>query len=109
MFAICSSGSAAIEFALVLPVMVLLPLGLADTARYNLAQIDVDAAVHTAAVLALKQTVAPQEITTTVTSINPAAFPPGRYLRITAVKHVPSLFGPIRPPEITATAIVRLS
>lgn len=47
-------GTATIEFALVLPIMVLLVLGLADGVRRNLAMIDVDAAVQDGAAAALR-------------------------------------------------------
>ncbi|MBC7520045.1 MAG: pilus assembly protein [Sandarakinorhabdus sp.] len=48
-------GTATIEFALVLPIMVLLVMGLVENVRRNLAMIDVDAAASEGADTALRQ------------------------------------------------------
>lgn len=48
-------GTATIEFALVLPIMVLLVMGLADQVRRNLAAMDVDAVAATGAIEAVRR------------------------------------------------------
>jgi len=45
-------GTAGVEFALVLPLLVLLIMGLADTVRRTLAQTDADAVAQTGALMA---------------------------------------------------------
>lgn len=118
-------GTAALEFALVLPVMVALALGLAGSVRGSLAQIDADAAASAAALVALEG-FAPERIKAAALAADPdaavedialidcgdrrshcAALPPGRYVKVVTSRAAAS---PLRPlsPRYRSTAIVRL-
>lgn len=120
-------GTAAIEFALVAPIMALLAVGLADTVQRTLATIDVEAAASAGALAARRHAEDPRRITAAIAAVDPAAvatitlidckiarshpcahLPDGRYARVTTARHLPSLFGPARDPAIVATALVRL-
>ena len=114
-----------IEFALLLPVLILLPMGLIDQLRRNLAAIDVDAAASAGVLHALSHddgergiaaAVAAQAADVRLADIAVFAcdgkracpgLPPGRYLRITVSVETPSLFGPLRSADQTAIATVR--
>lgn len=115
-----------IEFALLLPVLILLPMGLIDQLRRNLAAIDVDAAALAAALHALRHDDGERGIAAAVAAQDPdarladiavlacdgkracAGLPPGRYLRIAISVETPSLFGPLRSADQTAVATVRI-
>lgn len=122
-------GTAAIEFALVAPIMALLIVGLADGVRRNLAMIDLDAATHTVARRVAASAMGPTRpaarmmrgrngAATSVTVIDcpgPSrrgggctGLPPGRYVTVSVSRHVSSLFGRLRDPLLQSTALVRL-
>lgn len=151
-------GTAGVEFALVLPLLVLLIMGLADTVRRTLAQTDADAVAQTGALMAqargfdvdrIAAAMAAHDAAITVDSIvllacGPAPggkskdkdnagsngnghawgryknrfgraddddcgdLPAGNWAVITTRAATPSLFGPLRPGALTATALVRL-
>lgn len=124
-FAPCRRGTAALEFALVAPIMVLLAVGLADSVRRTLAQIDLDATSHAGARAAL----AGRPVEPAIAALDPGlrplvtridctarlglaggctALPPGRYIAVTLVDTVHSLFGASIDRQITSTALVRL-
>jgi hypothetical protein len=121
----CRRGTAALEFALVAPIMALMGLGLADSVRRTLAQIDLDAAAHAGA----RAAVAGRRVDAAIAALDPAlaasvtaidctarlglsggctALPPGRYVAVTLTDRQPSLFGADRDDLIEATALVRL-
>lgn len=130
-------GSATIEFAMILPIMVLLVMGLADGVRRNLAAIDVDMVAATGAMQAVRRGFDRGRIAAAMVAQDPGvaivgisllecgggkgrkrrgrrgadcgALPPGRYVRIIAGRDVSSLFGPMRTRRMTSTATVRLS
>jgi hypothetical protein len=122
-------GTAAIEFALLAPVMVLLALGLADGVRRNLLLIDLDAAAGAGAAVARDHGPDAAAITAAMAAATnrqhvariafigcegkPAdgrctGLPPGRYARIRAQADMPALLDPRRAPTLSATALVRL-
>jgi hypothetical protein len=119
-------GTAALEFALVLPVLVALALGLSASVRGSLAEIDADAAASAAALVALEG-YAPDRIKAAALAADPqaevedialidcgdrhsrcAALPPGRYVKVVVSRRVDS---PVRAlsPRYRSTALVRLS
>jgi hypothetical protein len=121
----CRRGTAALEFALVAPIMVLLAVGLADSVRRTLAQIDLDAASHAGARAAL----AGRPVDVAIAALDPGlrplvtridctarlglsggctALPPGRYIAVSLTDTVRSLFGASIDRQITSTALVRL-
>lgn len=118
-------GTAALEFALVLPVMVALALGLAGSVRHSLAEIDADAAAGAGALAALRHGYAPGAIAAAAMAADPATtideirlivcdtrrracagLPPGHYASITTSRTSPSL---LQPARYRTTAIVRLA
>ena len=119
-------GSAAVEFALVAPILVLLALGLAETIRSELAMIDLDAVANAAAIKSASADADPKSIARSIdaaaldnrqlrsTSFEcPADFgcaglPAGRYVRIVALATPMSLFGSPASRSLRATALVRL-
>ncbi len=162
-------GTAGVEFALVLPLLVLMIMGLADTVRRTLAQTDADAVAQTGALMAqargfdvarIGAAMAAHDAGISVDSIvllacygddrrddgdkrkderdgddnrcdarskgrghgwgryrnrfgagnegDCAGLPAGRWALIATSAPAPSLFGALRPAEITATALVRL-
>lgn len=122
-------GTAAIEFALVAPLMALMVIGLADTARHNLAMIDLDAAAHAgaqaaarngadAAALAIdSRLIGPDtRIELTLIDCTPplgraagcTALPIGRYAAVTTFRIESTLFGLSDASHLSATALVRL-
>jgi hypothetical protein len=119
-------GTAALEFALVLPVLVALGLGLSAGVRGSLAEIDADAAASAAALVAL-QGFAPDRIKAAALAADPevavedivlidcgdkhshcAALPPGRYVKIVTSRRVDSPFRALSP-RYRSIALVRLS
>jgi hypothetical protein len=121
-------GTAAIEFALVLPVMVTLALGLAGSVRRSLAEMDADAAAGAGALVALQRGFDPGAIAAAAQAAGPAVrvesvrlldcrthrqrcagLPAGRYVRVITSRDAASLFQPLRPARYRATAIVRLA
>lgn len=119
-------GTAALEFALVLPVMVALSLGLTGSVRSSLAEMDADAAASAAALVALDG-YAPERIRAAAQAVDPAVrveavtlidcghgrrrcagLPPGRYVRITTSRSISSPFQAL-DPRCRSTALVRLS
>lgn len=66
-------GTATIEFALILPIMVLLLLGLADTVRRTLAEMDADAAAAAGAMHALRHGFDGPRIAAAITAADPRA------------------------------------
>lgn len=119
-------GSAAIEFALVAPILILLALGLAETMRRELALIDLNAAANAAAIKSASTNADPRSMARVIdaavqdnrqmrsTSLEcPADFgcaglPKGRYIRIVASATPVSLFGAPASRSLKATALVRL-
>lgn len=106
----CRRGTAALEFALLAPIIVLMVVGLADSVRRTLAQINLDAAAHAGARAALAgRPVQPAvaalgpDLRPVVTSIDCSrrlglgggctALPPGRYVAVTLTAGRRSLFG----------------
>jgi hypothetical protein len=121
----CRRGTAALEFALVAPIMVLMVVGLADSVRSGLARIDLDAAAHAGARAAIAgrrieaaATALDPDLAAAVTSIDCTArlglsggctaLPPGRYIAVTLTRRQPSLFGAGLDHPLEATALVRL-
>lgn len=118
------SGTAALEFALVLPVMAALVLGLVGNVRRSLAEIDADAAASAAALVALDRGYAPEALAAAARAADPlvrvedirlidcpracAALPAGRYASITTSREAGSLLRPLLPDIYLSTAIVRL-
>jgi hypothetical protein len=119
-------GTAALEFALVLPVLVALGLGLSASVRGSLAEIDTDAAASAAALVALEG-FAPDRIKAAALAADPvsyvedialidcgdtrshcAALPPGRYVKIVTSRRIDSPFRRLSP-DVRSTALVRLS
>ncbi len=164
-------GTAGVEFALVLPLLVLMIMGLADTVRRTLAQTDADAVAQTGALMAqargfdvarIGAAMAAHDAGISVDSIvlltcedddrrdekdkrkgdredddrddrhdgksksrghgwghfrnrfggssdsDCDGLPTGRWALIATSAATPSLFGALRPGEVTATALVRL-
>jgi hypothetical protein len=159
-------GTAGVEFALVLPLLVLMIMGLADTVRRTLAQTDADAVAQTGALIAqargfdvarIGAAMAAHDAAITVDSIVLLAcgsapggkskdkdrdkdkgkgkagsngngnawgrfkhrfgrvedndcgdLPAGNWAVIATSAATPSLFGPLRPGTVSATALVRL-
>jgi hypothetical protein len=117
-------GTAALEFALVLPVLAALALGLVGNVRGSLAEIDADAAANAAALMALERGYAPEALAAAVRAADPlarveairlidcpracAALPAGRYASITTSREAGSLLRPLQPATYRGTAIVRL-
>jgi Flp pilus assembly protein TadG len=120
-------GSAALEFALVLPVMVALALGLVGSVRRSLAEIDADAAAGAGAMMALQRGFDVRAIAAAAAAADPAAriesvrlitcgkrrracagLPPGRYASVTASRDAASMFRPLQPARYHSTAVVRL-
>lgn len=122
-------GTAAIEFALLAPVIVALALGLADGVRRNLMLIDLDAAAGAGAALARDHGPDVTAITAAMAAAtnrphvarieligcegNQAdgrctGLPGGRYARIVAEAELATLLDPRRAPAVSATALVRL-
>lgn len=114
-------GTAAIEFALVAPIMALMIVGLADTVRRNLAMIDLDAAAHQAVLMAVARGPDAMRSAPGITAVRIiectrppgraagcGPLPAGRYAAVTASRRVPSLFGPGRDPDLRARVLVRL-
>lgn len=118
-------GTAAIEFALVAPVLVLLVLGLADAVRQILAAMDVDTAASAGAMAALAggeagridaaidaQDVTVRRVVEHLACERPrqsgfcAGLPAGRYTRVAVESTVSSLFG--GRVAVAAVAIVRV-
>jgi hypothetical protein len=121
-------GTAALEFALVLPVMVALALGLAGSVRRSLAEIDADAAAGTGALIAQQRGFAPAAIRAAIAEADPlarvtairlitcgrgrsacAGLPRGRYVSVTVSRDASSLFQPLQPARYDSTAVVRLA
>lgn len=119
-----TSGTAALEFALVLPVMAVLVLGLVGNIRRSLAEIDADAAASAAALVALEEGYAPEALAAAALAADPlarvedirlidcadacAALPAGRYASITTSRAAGSLLRPLQPDVYRSTTIVRL-
>jgi Flp pilus assembly pilin Flp len=120
-------GAAALEFALVLPVMVALALGLVGSVRRSLAEIDADAAAGAGAMMALQGGFDVRAIAAAAAAADPAAriesvrliicgkrrracagLPPGRYASITASRDAASMFRPLQPARYHSIAVVRL-
>jgi hypothetical protein len=120
-------GTAAIEFALLAPLLVALALGLADGVRRNLMLIDLDAAAAAGAGFAQAQGPDAAAITAAMAAATNrahvahveilacdgkragyAGLPAGRYARVTAAAELPSLLDPAGNRQLTATALVRL-
>jgi Flp pilus assembly protein TadG len=121
-------GTAAIEFGLIAPLMVLLILGLADGVRTRLAEMDVDAAASSGARTAITHGFDVARIEAAMAApdamIEPsirlvkcdksqsiafcAKLPPGRYVAIEAQSALTSLFGALQPSAVVAAATVRL-
>ena len=116
-------GTATIEFALILPIMVLLVMELADEVRRTLAAMDVDAVAATGAMWAVRHgpdgarmraAMAAQDgaveaqIRIVVCDGACRGLPAGRYVRVVAGQRVQSLFGALRPAQVTSTATVRI-
>lgn len=117
-------GTAALEFALVLPVLVALALGLAGNVRRSLAEIDADAAAGAAALVALEQGYHPAALAAAARAADPearveairlidcsrscAGLPAGRYASITISREAGSWLRPLLPAVCRSTAIVRL-
>lgn len=122
-------GSAAIEFALLAPVIVAMALGLADGVRRNLLLIDLDAAAAAGAALARDHGADTTAITAAMAAATTrqhagrvefiacdsapgdrrcAALPPGRYVRVIAKAELATLLDPGEDPSLSATALVRL-
>lgn len=119
-----ASGTAALEFALVLPVLAALALGLVGNVRRSLAEIDADAAAGAAALVALERGYSPEALAAAVLAADPmaqvedirlidcprgcAALPAGRYASITISREAGSLLRALQPAVYRSTAIVRL-
>lgn len=120
-------GTAALEFALVLPVMVALTLGLAGSVRHSLAEIDADAAASAGALMALEAGYVPDRIAAAARAADPAArvesvrliicgskrracagLPAGRYVRVSTSREAASYLRPLAPARVHGTALVRL-
>jgi hypothetical protein len=117
-------GTAALEFALVLPVLVALALGLVGNVRRSLAEIDADAAAGAAALVVLERGYAPEVLAAAARAADPlarvddirlidcqracAALPAGRYASITISREAGSLLRPLQAEVYQSTAIVRL-
>lgn len=122
-------GTAAIEFALLAPVLVLLAIGLADGIRKNLAQIDLDSAATAGAAFARDRGGDPDATIAAMTSAvsrrhhaqvellvctekpagnRCAGLPAGRYVQVIAKAKVPTLLGSGGTPTLAATTLVRL-
>ena len=120
-------GSAAIEFALVAPIAVLLVLGLADTVRLELAAMDVDAAASAGAMAAVTHRYDRRRIDAAITAHDRlaqhaiavvhcdtpraaacAAMPPGNYARVTVQNQPSWSLGSLRSRSVVAVAVVRL-
>lgn len=117
-------GTAALEFALMVPVMVALALGLAGNVRRSLAEIDADAAAGAAALVALERGYAPEALAAAAEAADPlarveairliecpkacAGLPAGRYASITTSREAGSLLQPLAADVYQSTAIVRL-
>jgi hypothetical protein len=120
-------GTAAIEFALLAPVLVALALGLADGVRRNLMLIDLDAAAAAGAAFAQAQGPDAAAITAAMAAATNTAhvahveilacdgkragcagLPQGRYARVIAEAELASLLDPAGDRLLTATALVRL-
>ena len=121
-------GSAAIEFALVAPIAVLLVLGLADTVRLELAAMDVDAAASAGAMAAVSHRYDRRRIDAAITAHDRlaqhaievvhcdtpraaavcAAMPPGNYARVTVQNQPSWSLGSLRSRSVVAVAVVRL-
>lgn len=120
-------GTAALEFALVLPVMAALALGLVGSVRRTLAEIDADAAAGAGAMTAFRRGFEPRAIAAAAAAADPAAriesvrlircgkrgnacagLPPGRYASVTASREAVSMLQPLQAARYRSTAIVRL-
>ena len=120
-------GSAAIEFALVAPIAVLLVLGLADTVRLELAAMDVDAAASAGAMAAVSHRYDRRRIDAAITAHDRlaqhaievvhcdtpraaacATLPPGNYARVTVQNQPSWSLGSLRSRSVVAVAVVRL-
>lgn len=102
--------------------MVLLVMGLADTVRRTLAEMDVEAVAATGAMQAarhdfdagriraamLAQDESVEALRIGVLQCPCVDLPAGRYVQVVAGQRVPSLFGALRSGQVTSTATVRI-